>query len=419
MQIKPTQLIILDTRRQKKSGLYPIKLRITFQKVQKYYPVGADLTQAEFDLMQIIQSNPKRIELKLKRKLQDIKFKCDALMVKATDVINKLPQFSFRLFEKKFLTGQHTSDSVYLYYEETIKQLKKEGRVGTASNYQTSMNSLKTFSPKLLLRDVTIAFLKDYETWLKGKQKSDSTVGIYLRPLRAILNQAMEEGAFLKEDYPFGKRRYQIPASRNIKKALTLEEIGKIAAYEAPQGSWHQKARDMFLFSYLANGINMKDILLLKYGNIDGDSIRFVRAKTKRTNRTSSTPIVICLNEDLKEIISRWGNENTNPDQYIFPVLQEGMTPEKEMAVVQQFTKMVNTYLKKIVQDLKITKPVTTYFARHSFATVLKQSGASPLFIGEALGHASTKTTENYLDSFEDDQRKVILQNLTKYKTAI
>lgn len=411
MQMKTTIVTVLDTRHEKKSGVYPIKLRITFQRTQKYYPVGADLTKDEYKLMETL-SEQKGLKTFIKRKLQDALMKSESAKGRAYDVISKMPQFSFRLFDKKFLSGQVSSESVYYYFDETIKQMKADGRMGTASNYGSSVNSLKEFSPKLLLRDVTVEFLKDYEKWLLADGKSSTTVGIYLRPLRAIINQAIEEGTFSRENYPFGKRRYQIPASRNIKKALTLEEIAMIAKYEASPGTWYEQARDMFLFSYYGNGINMKDILQLKYANIEGDHIRFVRAKTKFTNRTKSIPISIYLLEELKVIIERWGNKDKSPENYIFPVLEENTTPLREQRLIQQFTKMVNTYLKEIVKDLKINKPVTTYYARHSFATVLKKSGTNPLFISEALGHSSLKTTENYLASFEDEQRKAIVQQL-------
>ncbi|MBL0337527.1 MAG: tyrosine-type recombinase/integrase [Chitinophagaceae bacterium] len=137
----------------------------------------------------------------------------------------------------------------------------------------------------------------------------------------------------------------------------------------------------MFMFSYFASGINMKDILRLKYANIDGEYIRFVRAKTHRTNRSNSTSISFHLADELAGIITRLGNSNNKPDNHIFPVLTEGITPEKELADVQQFIQMVNKYLKKIAEQVGIEKKVTTYFARHSFATVLKKSGVSPLFI--------------------------------------
>ncbi len=419
MQAKPSIVTYLDTRRKKKSGRYPVKLRITFLKEQKYYPIGIDLTPEEFSDMNSIRipEIAKQIPIKLRRELQDYNFKCEGQTAKAKEIISKLPFFNFSVFKRKFLTGQYSTGSVFLYYENTIKKLKEEGRVGTASNYSTSMNSLKQFKPKLLFRDITVELLQQYESWMISKERSITTVGIYLRTLRAVLNQAIEDGEFPRDLYPFKKRRYQIPASRNIKKALTLDEIGKIVKFQAPFGSWLEKARDMFVFSYFANGINMKDILRLKYANIDGEYIRFIRAKTNRTNRSNSVPITFHLSEELRDIIRRLGNPDRDSRNYIFPVLKDATSPTKEMADVQQFTQMVNKYLKKIGLEVGIGKKVTTYFARHSFATILKKSGVSPHFISESLGHASLKTTESYLDSFENSQRKEILQNLRGFKS--
>jgi hypothetical protein len=98
--------------------------------------------------------------------------------------------------------------------------------------------------------------------------KSFSTIGIYLRHTRAIVNKAIEDGHVDKRMYPFGKRKYQIPTSRNIKKALVLEDIKKIFDY-TPVSDSEAKHRDLWLFSYLANGMNVKDTIRLKYRNVD------------------------------------------------------------------------------------------------------------------------------------------------------
>lgn len=414
--MKPIIATILDSRHIKKSGKYPVKIRITFLRERKYYPIGVDLTEEEFSIVQNAEAIKKLPTIRLRRHYSDLKMECDAQHIKAVNIIEKLPDFTFKLFERRYYSSQRSTENVYEYYDTVIKKLRQDGRMGTSDNYQCSMNSLKAFSPRLSLRDISVEFLNDYEKWLLAQGKSISTVGIYIRPLRAILNGAIEEGIITREaHYPFGRRRYQIPASKNKKKALTVNEIGRIYYYPAIPGTWHERARDFFLFSYFGNGINMKDIALLRYRDIDGEFIRFVRAKTQHTNRTAGSSITIVILKEMQAIIDRWRNEDSSPDNYLFPILSHGLTPYKEQSLIRQFTKMVNKYLKLITKDVGIEKPVTTYYARHSFATVLRRSGASTEIISESLGHTNIRTTSSYLDSFEDDTRKETMVNLTRF----
>ena len=414
--MKPTLKIALDTRRQKESGLYPVKLQLTYRRETKRYSTEYSLTTDQFNYLLNPNLNKKTFDAKVKRALTEIQLKLNAIQIHANDICSKIPDFSFEQFEKKFYQKKLATTDVYQYYETAIKRFKDKERFGTASNYQSSLTSLKAFSPKLSFKDITVDFLEKYEAWFLARGKSISTVGIYLRPLRAILNEAIEDGIITKENnYPFGKRRYQIPASKNIKKALTLEEMSRIFKYEPLQGTWYDKAKDFFIFSYLGNGINMKDIALLKNKDIEGEFIRFTRAKTANTNRSSSTQISICLVPEMKAVIDKWRTINQHPDNFLFPILDKSMSTERQGEVIKQFTKNVNTYLKRITSSIGITKPVTTYFARHTFATVLRRSGVSTEMISESLGHTSTKTTNSYLDSFEDDKRKEVLAALTDF----
>jgi integrase/recombinase XerD len=407
-----------DTRRPKASGKYPVKLRITFLGEQKYYPIGIDLSQDEFKLVNNPGAIDKKMELKAKRQIKDWKLKCDALWFKADIVIKKMEGFTFRLFEKRFYMNEQSALDVYQFYDATIKRLKDGGKVGTAYNYSCSMNSLKKFSSKLSFREVTVDFLKEYESMLTSNGRSISTVGIYLRPLRAIINEAIAEGLISKEShYHFGKRKYQIPSPKNIKKALTLDEIKKIYNYKGPDGSWMQKSRDFFIFSYLGNGINVKDIALLKFKNIEGDFIKFNRAKTLDTNRNGRRAISIHVSYDIKSIILRWRNNDPDPEGFIFPILHSKPSPEEERKVVQQFIKTLNKYLNLVAGEVGINKHITSYFARHSFATVLKRGGASIEIISEALGHSNHKTTLSYLDSFEDDTKRDMQVKLLSFKS--
>jgi integrase/recombinase XerD len=236
---------------------------------------------------------------------------------------------------------------------------------------------------------------------MQANGKSKTTTGIYLRSLRAVFNRANIDVSL----YPFGERKdkYSIPTSRNIKKALTIEEIAKIFHYQPQQpGTNEELARDYWIFIYLCNGLNVKDLCLLKRKNIDGDTLKYERAKTKRSKKEKEE-ITVSLKPEAKTIIVKWGQPSINPETNIFPHLHKNMTAEREREIIHQVTKTINKYMKRIAKELEINKPITTYWARHSFSTVLKRSGASIEFISEALGHSDSKTTCKYLDSFENE----------------
>jgi len=407
--MKATTTIIIDKRRELRNGKFPVKLRVTFDRDQQYYPADLSLTSAEFD--KVKGKNPKGDYKKWKLKL-------DALEKRANDIIDGMSSFDFGAFKKSLYADQAVRDDVYANYERIISKLKEHGQIGTASNYTSSLNSLKKFRSKLTFKDVTTDFLNAYQKSLEGEEKSISTVGIYLRPLRAVINDVIAGGVLPKDyNYPFGsskKQKYQIPTSRNIKKALTLAEIKLLFNYKAEAASWEEKAVDFWIFSYLANGMNIMDIAHLRNKDVSDDFIYFVRSKTKNTNSVVST-ISIPLNHYLKDIIIRHRNLIKDPNELLFQIIKPTDTLEKQRASVQQFTKMINKYIKLVAASVGLKKSITTYYARHSFSTVLKRSGANIQFISEALGHSSTNTTKAYLDSFENETMKEVAKALTAF----
>ena len=405
-KMKPLLTLIHDTRRAKSNGKYPVKLRVTFNRKQKYYPTSVDLSEIEWQKIHAPR---------VSKELNDLKMQAYGVLAKGQQICDDLKLFSFPIFENRLYTVRSSSGNLESLYNSYISQLEKEDRISTAKSYQCSLNSLKEFKPRLNLEDITSDFLKQYEKWLLNKGNSLTTVGIYLRPLRALFNEAISTGIANVEQYPFGKRKYEIPAGRNIKKALTLSDVGKIYRYETTEGSFAERAKDFWLFTYYCNGINMKDIAMLQYKNISGDFIVFTRSKTKRSTRTSGKMISIFLNDEAKRIIEKWGCPDKSPDNLIFPIISADMSAKKQYTTIQQFIKTVNNNMNKIAATLGIDKHVTTYTARHTFSTVLKRSGASIEFIGEALGHSNKKTTESYLDSFEKDTQKEFAKKLLEF----
>jgi integrase len=404
---RATAAIIQDTRRVKKGGKFPIKLRITYNGIVKYYQTDKNLNEVEYKRLH---------DEKPPKKFQEIRDDLFVLLSRAKEILHKLPNFSFPAFERKFYNESSGHPDLVNAFNDYVGVLRMEGRIGTALTFEFSLKSLQQFKAGVKFLDLSPDFLKSYEKWMLGKGKSLTTVGIYMRALRAIFNECIAEELIPKESYPFSKRKYQPPTGKNVKKALQLSDVKKIFEYKAPSGSTAEKARDFWVFSYLCNGMNMKDIARLKYGNIDGEYLTFIRAKTQRATRTNPKPITVYLNPNAKDIIKRWGHGRREPEGYLFPILEAGCSPERELELVRQFIKNVNKWIKIIASELGIEKEITTYTARHTFSTVLKRSGASVEFISEALGHADLKTTETYLDSFENESKKFHAELLTAFE---
>ena len=439
-----TLRIILDTRRMKeKTGTFPVKLKVIYNCLSKDYPTVFDLTDDAFK---------KLSDKRTTNELQDVREKLKEIEREAGGAIKAIQPFTFSDFEHDFIsenslfrvkkqkekpvpadslefdftpylkrfpifTEDHSRPGcisrVFFAY---IKKLLQEERIGNALNYQSTFSSIKKFKGNLLFTDITPALLFQYEKWMLSRGCTLGTVGIKLRPLRAIFNEAIAEGLIRREKcYPFGKRKYQLPNSRNTKKAISIDEIGSLY-YHKPVCINEQKAKDFWMFCYFANGMNVKDVAYLKYKDIEGEYFVFIRAKTALTTRHDPKPITVYLSEDMKAIIDRWGNKDQNPNNYVFPILELGMTALEQHYCCRSFVKFINDRMKRMGKQLGITRKVTTIVSRHSFSTQLKRSGASTEFIQEALGHTDKKTTENYLDSFENSVKKEFAGMLTTFK---
>ncbi|MBA7590036.1 hypothetical protein ES708_32135 [subsurface metagenome] len=181
--MKTTTAIILDIRRPKADGKYPVKLRVTYQRKQKYYSTDIDLLKEDFEKA---NSDRPRGEFK------DLKLVLSQIEINAKRIIDDMPDFSFGLFEKHFQNPRFNHKDVFLVYENYINKLNSEGRIGTASSYKCSLNSLKKYSKSLTFDEITESFLKGYENWMIENGNSLTTVGIYLRALRTLVNEAKQ-----------------------------------------------------------------------------------------------------------------------------------------------------------------------------------------------------------------------------------
>lgn len=402
--------IVLDKRREKKNKKFPVKLRVFTPDPRKQilYPTKFEFSESEFNTIWTGK--------KLNKEQKEVKVLLRAIEDKAEKAAAKLQYFSFEAFEKElFGTIPKGGKNVNSYYKAAIEQYKKDRKIGTASNYECSINSLLSFHKTDTLRfsDITPNWLTEYEYYMTDNGKSITTVGMYLRPLRAVFNAAITDKAAKVEQYPFGKKRYNIPAPTSFKKALSKDQLKMI--FEAdPDTPDQAKAKAFWFFSYSCNGANFKDISGFQYKNISGDVLTFKRAKTANTNKKQS-PVIAYLNDYTRSVIEQYGNLNTSPGTYIFQIVNHTDTPEQQHRQIQNFVRYVNQHFRKFTKSLGIEDNISTYWARHTFATTAIRKGASLEFVSDALSHSSLKTTKGYFAGFEDDTKREIANKMMEF----
>lgn len=438
-------IIILDMRRVKKTAKYPVKLRVSYKGISRDFQTIFDMNEEEFE---------KRDAPNPGKEIREIREQLNLLRNKAETICSEMRSFTFEKFEFEIYGGNHCLKSkkqkkenytpfdsefdfepfkkrfkilsevhpdkyhISYTYSQYIQNLLKQERIASALKYQDSYNRLKQFGGNVKFEEVTITYLMRFERWMLNRGTTKTTVGILLRSLRAVFNEAIDKKLIRRDDcYPFGRRRYMLPTSRKAKKALHLDIVEKIFNYE-PQIYKSKKAKAYWTFCYMGNGMNTKDMIHLKYKNIDGEYLTFERAKTERTARGNPLEITVFISDKMQAIIDEWGNPDRRPDNYIFPVMREGLTILEQYDLCTMIRTYINEGMEIITTDLNIDRRVTNIVARHTFSTVLKRSGVSTEFIQESLGHTDKKTTENYLDSFEREMKKEIAGKLTAFQPA-
>jgi len=391
--------VILDTRRPKKSGLFPVKYRITYQRKQVYYNSGFEVSPKEWEAM------PETRAKGLIETRELIKKGFERLEETAKEVVAK-EVFSFDAINLRLRKGR--KEFITDAYLLKVEDLEANGQTGTASVYRCAMRFISTYDDKAKYTDITPRWLDRFENYATTEGGLVfATLAMYLRTLRTLYNEAIREGVVSEATYPFSKAqndgRHTIKEGSGTKIALTVQQMVDFIRFQHTTKSM-ARSKDLFLLSFHFGGINFKDLLLLKWKNLNSRELSYIRAKTARTNQREVT-IKIPITEEATEILKRIATPNTNPDGYILPYMIPNATPADVRRIVQNVTRQVNKHLAAIGKGLGIDG-LSTYVARHSLATILKNSGASESFIKETLGHSNLSTTQNYLKSFEQQQRE-------------
>ena len=345
------------------------------------------------------------------------------------DLINKIIlktklEYQQKVLEKKANEEEFTASSLIHeqeneikamtvddFYKQLIKELKEKGQIGNSYAYLSSYDNLKNFNKGRKLNytfsHIDIVFCKKFEDWMRRKGNKDTTISYQFRTLRAAFNRAITAKVVSKEKNPFSEFKLSHLNTKTMKRALSKTDILKIMDADCHNKSeLSQLAHDLFCFSYLCGGISLVDMANLTPENIIEGRLIYQRQKTHGS-------INLQLSDRALQIINKYSDYQKKAN-YFFPILhcKRHVTPMQKHNRVRKYCLHINQELKQLAKELNITANVTTYVARHSFATILKKSGVNIGIISQALGHQDIKTTQIYLSKFDNEQVDEAMKNL-------
>ena len=281
------------------------------------------------------------------------------------------------------------SDDFQQFAERIIDQKKEEGHLSIAAKYRSSLNSLNRFldGRQLAFDDMNSSQMLNYETYLKKQGLCSNTTSFYMRNLRAIYNQAVEQG-LTPQNHPFS--RVYTGIAKTVKRAVNIEEVQKIKAKELPADSTDDFSRNIFLFSLYTCGMSLTDIAHLLKSDLQGDYLSYCRQKTGQR-------ITIRWEPCMQKLVDKYKNDDS---PYLLPLITR--PGEDEERQYKNMIHLINHHLKNLGEALGLSSKLTSYVARHSWASIAKSQDIPVSAISEAMGHTTERTTRIYLKSFDN-----------------
>ena len=274
-----------------------------------------------------------------------------------------------------------------VFMEWMIDKLLSKGKKRSAEAYQTTLNSFMAFrnNEDIYLYEIKAPLIERYQAWLKRKGVTLNTISFYMRIMRTAYNNAVEYN-LTSDMHPF--RKVYTGIAKTTKRSVTLEVMKEIRhfATDDPNIAF---ARDMFLFSFYTRGMSFVDMSYLKTTDIVDGMLHYARKKTGQE-------IDIEWTTELQEIVDR--NPSCN-EPYLLPIIKKSNGKERNQKRYKQT--VVNENLKKISKTLQLKEPLTMYVARHTWASLARDTGIPLKTISLAMGHESEKTTQIYLKNLD------------------
>ena len=297
---------------------------------------------------------------------------------------------------------KNAKDDLRLYIPEVIGMLKREGKFPAMQVYACTLRSYEKFCaeerhPKntttsLSMQEIfTPERLKEYEDWLAGQQSSPNTISTYMRTLQAVYNRWMSPGI---EGYnPVLFKDVYTKVESRTKRALTAEQMEQLRNTDFSVLTLRQQqVLTYFLLMFMLRGMPFIDLAHLRKSDLRNRRITYRRHKTGKL-------MVVDVPPDAMRLLQKYRDKTDS--EYLFPLLHGGLFMEEHHHRYQETLRHFNRELARLMKQLLPGVSVSSYTARHTWATLAYHSGVPVGLISQSLGHSSIRVTMTYLKPFD------------------
>ena len=290
---------------------------------------------------------------------------------------------------KAFIKEQ-TYKTVFVFLQEQATKKEQMKRLGTARTYGNAYRRFKAFREDvdLTFDELTPDMIECYEAWLIDRRLKQNSIRCYLRTLNTLLCKAVAEGLLSNRNL---FSRVRLSYVKTTKRAISEKELKVIANLELPEHSTMALARDIFMFSFYMRGMPFVDIAYLRKTDLKNGMWTYCRRKTNQC-------LMVEWEKAQQKILDRYAHQTEN-GPYLLPIINK--EDGTEYLQYQRMQTNINRALKKIGEMAELKMPLTTYVARHTWASVARDMNIPISIISEGMGHNSIKTTQVYLNSID------------------
>lgn len=369
----------------------------------KYRPSTIKIDEGTVYVQVIHNRELKQIKSSLSIKLEDwdprlskvrdpiIQNQVEVIVSKLKSSIEYLDQTQciYRIIDIISAYENYHKRGVFVFMEQIITKLKDLGKSRTAETYATTLRSFQRFrgNEEVGLNKIDSNIIKSYEVYLVQNGIAPNTIAFYMRILRATYNRAVDDGLTIQK-YPF--KYISTRTEKTIKRAISSAEIKAIKEVGLSRFPAMEFARDIFMLSFYTRGMSFIDMAYLRKSDLRDGVLSYRRRKTNQL-------LHIRWERCMQDIVER----HTSYNHYLLPIIKDASKDERNQYKVAIFR--MNSNLKRVAKLAGITKPLTSYVARHSWASIARSKNIPMSVISEGMGHESESTTQIYLASFDSD----------------